>query len=192
MINKAWAIIHLSDLGEEFTKEDALPLFEQIVSEHTFGDYGAASQFTLGDYYYGEKTYDQATNAYQTFLQLFPQDKLQSKDKGLRRKAETLLGHLSEIEAYNVYAEGEKYFDAQDYDTAVTIFQDVITRFPGSDQAVNAAVNIAAAYMAQEEYRKAGEEFQRVVDNYSGDSRFTPQVDFARQQLEALEEARVL
>ena len=192
LYNKAWAIIHLSDLGEEFTKEDALPLFEQIVSEHTLGDYGAASQFTLGDYYYGEKAYDQATNAYQTFLQLFPQDKLQSKDKGLRRKAETLLGHLSEIEAYNVYTEGEKYFDAQDYDTAVTIFQDVITRFPDSDQAVNAAVNIAAAYMAQEDYRQAGEEFQRVVDNYSGDSRFTPQVDFARQQLEALEEARVL
>jgi outer membrane protein assembly factor BamD (BamD/ComL family) len=53
-------------------------------------------------------------------------------------------------------------------------------------------VNIASAYMAQEEYRKAAEEFQRVVENYSDDSRFSPQVDFSRQQLEALEEARVL
>jgi hypothetical protein len=53
-------------------------------------------------------------------------------------------------------------------------------------------VNIAAAFMAQEDYRKAGEGFQRVVDNYSGEARFTPQVDFARQQLEALEEARVI
>ena len=192
LYNKAWAIIHLSDLGEEFTKQDALPIFEQIVAEHTFGDYGPASQFTIGDYYYGEKAYTEATNAYTTFLATFSQDKLQSKDKGLRRKAETLLGHLSEIEAYNVYAEGEKFFDVEDYDTAVTIFQDVITRFPQSDQAVNAAVNIAAAYMAQEDYRKAGEEFKRVVDNYSGEARFTPQVDFARQQLEALEEARVL
>jgi len=192
LYNKAWAIIHLSDLGEEFAKHDALPLFEQIVTEHTFGDYGPASQFTIGDYYYGEKAYTDATNAYTTFLATFSQDKLQSKDKGLRRKAETLLGHLSEIEAYNVYAEGEKFFDVQDYDTAVTIFQDVIARFPQSDQAVNAAVNIAAAFMAQEDYRKAGEEFQRVVDNYSGEARFTPQVDFARQQLEALEEARVI
>ncbi len=192
LYNKAWAIIHLSDLGEEFTKQDAMPLFEQIVGEHTFGDYGPASQFTIGDYYYGEKSYTEATNAYQVFLQTFPQDKLQAKDKGLRRKAETLLGHLSEIEAYNVYAEGEKFFDAEDYKQAVAIFQDVITRFPDSDQAVNAAVNIAAAYMAQEDYRKAGEEFKRVVDNYSGEARFTPQVDFSRQQLEALEEARVL
>lgn len=192
LYNKAWAIIHLSDLGEEYTKQDALPIFEQIVTEHTFGDYGPASQFTLGDFYYGEKAYAEATDAYNVFLATFPQDKLQRKDKGLRRKAETLLGHLSEIEAYNVYAEGEKHFDALDYEKAITIFQDVITRFPESDQAVNAAVNIAAAYMAQEDYRKAGEEFQRVVENYSDEPRFTPQVDFARQQLEALEEARVL
>ena len=61
-----------------------------------------------------------------------------------------------------------------------------------SVQSVNASVNIAAAYMARENYRKAGEEFQKVVETYGGNPRFVPQVDFSRQQLEALEEARVL
>jgi TolA-binding protein len=117
---------------------------------------------------------------------------LQAKDRALRRKATVLLGHLSEIEAYNVYAKGEALFDAEQYDEAVAVFTEVIERFPESAQAVNSAVNIASAYMAQEEYRKAAEEFQRVVENYSDDSRFSPQVDFSRQQLEALEEARVL
>ena len=103
-----------------------------------------------------------------------------------------LLGHLSEIEAYSVYAEGEGLFDAERYDEAIEIFKDVVERFPESDQAVNAVVNIASAYMAQEEYRKAAVEFQRVVAKYGEDSRFSPQVDFSRQQLQQLEEARVL
>lgn len=192
LYNKAWAIIHLSDMGEEYTRADALPYFERIFGDYLDGDYGAASQFTIGDYYYGQKQYDLATASYQKFLDTFTDDRLQAKDRALRRKATVLLGHLSEIEAYNVYAKGEALFDAEQYDEAVAVFTEVIERFPESAQAVNSAVNIASAYMAQEEYRKAAEEFQRVVENYSDDSRFSPQVDFSRQQLEALEEARVL
>ena len=192
LYNKAWAIIHLSDLGEDYTKADALPFFERIVTEHPDGDFGAASQFTLGDYYYGEKEYDLASASYRKFLEIFPEQRLQAKDRPLRRKASILLGHLSEIEAYNVYASGESLFDGQQYEEAIEVFKDVIERFPESDQAVNAAVNIASAYMALEEYRKAAEEFQQVVQKYGDIQRFSPQVDFSRQQLQALEEARVL
>ena len=192
LYNKAWAIIHLSDLDDEYTRADAVPYFEQIFSEHPDGDYGAASQFTIGDYYYGEHQYDLATASYEKFLETYTEGRLKAKDRSLRRKATVLLGHLSEIEAYDVYAKGEALFDTQAYVEAIEIFQDVIQRFPESDQAVNAAVNIASAYMAQEEYRKAAEEFQRVVETYGEDSRFSPQVDFSKQQLEVLEEARVL
>ncbi|MEE2657985.1 MAG: tetratricopeptide repeat protein [Candidatus Latescibacterota bacterium] len=194
LYNKAWAFIHLSEMGTEgMDKEDALPLFGRIVEEFPDGRYGARSLFTLGDYYYGEKDYVQATASYQHFLDIYTEERLKtSQDKQLRRKATVLLGHLSEIEAYNVYASGEALFDEQQYEEAVEIFRDVIERFPTSDQAVNASVNIAAAYMARENYRKAGEEFQKVVETYGGNPRFVPQVDFSRQQLEALEEARVL
>ena len=68
----------------------------------------------------------------------------------------------------------------------------MLEKYPDSDQAVNAAVNIGAAYMAQEQYRKAADVFKRVVDNYSDVSRFSPQVDFSKQQLQALEEARII
>lgn len=192
LYNKAWAIIHLSDLEDEYTRADALPFFERIVADHPGGDYGAASQFTLGDYYYGEHQYDLATASYQKFLDTFPEESLKAKDRSLSRKARVLLGHLSEIEAYSVYAEGEGLFDAERYDEAIEIFKDVVERFPESDQAVNAVVNIASAYMAQEEYRKAAVEFQKVVAKYGEDSRFSPQVDFSRQQLQQLEEAHVL
>jgi hypothetical protein len=46
--------------------------------------------------------------------------------------------------------------------------------------------------MAQEEYRQAGAVFQEVVDKYSESSKYLQQVDFSRQQLEVMQEARVL
>jgi tetratricopeptide (TPR) repeat protein len=186
LYNKAWCLITLE------RKEEAVPLFEKIVAEHANGRYGARSQFTLGDYYYGLKEYSKATESYQKFLDLFPPESLSSQDRALPQKARTLLGHLAEIDAYNLYAEGEKLFDAKDYDQAVAIFKQVQEKYPKSDQAVNAAVNIGAAYMAQEEYRQAGAVFQEVVDSFSDNPKYLPQVDFAKQQLAVMQEARVL
>ena len=186
LYNTAWALINLD------RKEEALPIFEQIVAEHSDGRYGARSQFTLGDYYYGEKVYGKATDSYEKFLAMFPEGKLESGDKSLRRKATVLLGHLSEIDAYNMYAVGERFFDGEDFEEAIKVFKDVQDKYPDSDQTVNAAVNIGAAYMALEDYRKAAAEFQKVVDQFSGEAKFSPQVDFAKQQLEVMTEARVI
>ena len=186
LYNKAWCLINLE------RTEEAVPVFEQIVTEHAEGTYGPRSQFTLGDYYYGLKEYDKARESYQAFLDRFPADKLTAQDRALPRKAKTLLGHLGEIDAYNLYSAGEKLFDEKKYDEAVKIFKEVQQKYPQSDQAVNSLVNIAAAHMAQEEYREAGAIFQEVVDNYGDNPKYLPQVDFAKQQLEAMQEARVL
>jgi outer membrane protein assembly factor BamD (BamD/ComL family) len=186
LYNKAWCLINLE------RTEEAVPVFEQIITEHAEGTYGPRSQFTLGDYYYGLKEYDKARESYQAFLDRFPADKLTAQDRALPRKAKTLLGHLGEIDAYNLYSAGEKLFDEKNYDEAVKIFKEVQQKYPQSDQAVNSLVNIAAAHMAQEEYREAGAIFQEVVDNYGDNPKYLPQVDFAKQQLEAMQEARVL
>ncbi len=186
LYNKAWALITMEQ------KEAAVPLFERIVAEYPSGRYGPQSQFTLGDYYYGLKDYANATASYERFLELFPAENLEGRDRQLVGKAETLLGHLAEIDAYNLYAQGEVLFDKKDYDEAVKIFKQVQVKYPESDQAVNALVNIGAAYMAQEEYRQAGAVFQEVVDKYSDSSKYLQQVDFSRQQLEVMQEARVL
>ena len=173
-------------------KFDVRKACRHIVTEHAEGNYGPRSQFTLGDYYYGLKEYDKARESYQAFLDRFPADKLTAQDRALPRKAKTLLGHLGEIDAYNLYSAGEKLFDEKKYDEAVKIFKEVQQKYPQSDQAVNSLVNIAAAHMAQEEYREAGAIFQKVVDNYGDNPKYLPQVDFAKQQLEAMQEARVL
>jgi TolA-binding protein len=186
LYNKAWALITME------RKEEAVPIFERIVAEHTNGRYGPQSQFTLGDYYYGLKEYDKATASYEHFLELFTTEQLQGRDKQLVNKAVTLLGHLAEIDAYNLYAQGEVLFDQKKYDEAVEIFKQVQVKYPESDQAVNAMVNIGAAFMAQEEYRQAGAVFQEVVDKYSDNDKYLAQVDFSKQQLEVMQEARVL
>jgi tetratricopeptide (TPR) repeat protein len=186
LYNKAWCLINL-DL-----KEDAVPIFERIVAEYPDGTYGPRSQFTLGDYYYGLKEYEKATESYQTFLERFPADKLIAQDRALPKKARTLLGHLAEIDAYNLYATGEKLLSEDNFDEAMAIFEEVRQKYPKSDQAVNSLVNIGAAYMKQEEFRQAGAVFQEVVDNYGDNPKYGTQVDYAREQLEVMQEARVL
>ena len=186
LYNKAWCLINLD------RKEEAVPVFERIVAEYSDGTYGARSQFTLGDYYYGLKDYEKATESYQTFLERFPADKLIAQDRALPKKARTLLGHLAEIDAYNLYATGEKLLAEKNYDEAMAIFKEVQQKYPKSDQAVNSLVNIGAAYMAQEEFRQAGAVFQEVVDTYGDNSKYVTQVDYAREQLEVMQEARVL
>ncbi len=186
LYNKAWCLINLN------RKEEAVPVFERIVAEYSDGTYGARSQFTLGDYYYGLKNYEKATESYQTFLDRFPADKLIAQDRVLPKKARTLLGHLAEIDAYNLYATGEKLLAEKNYDEAMAIFKEVQQKYPKSDQAVNSLVNVGAAYMAQEEFRQAGAIFQEVVDNYGDNPKYVTQVDYAREQLEVMQEARVL
>ncbi len=186
LYNKAWCLINL-DL-----KEDAVPIFERIVAQYPDGTYGARSQFTLGDYYYGLKDYEKAAESYQTFLERFPADKLIAQDRALPKKARTLLGHLAEIDAYNLYATGEKLLAEDNFDEAMAIFEEVRQKYPKSDQAVNSLVNIGAAYMKQEEFRQAGAVFQEVVDNYGDNPKYGTQVDYAREQLQVMQEARVL
>ena len=186
LYNKAWCLINLD------RKEEAVPIFERIVAEHANGTYGARSQFTLGDYYYGLKDYEKATESYQTFLDRFPVDKLTAQDRALPNKARTLLGHLAEIDAYNLYATGEQLLAEKNYDEAMVVFKEVQQKYPKSDQAVNSLVNIGAAYMAQEEFRQAGAVFQEVVDNYGDNPKYVTQVDYAREQLQVMQEARVL
>jgi hypothetical protein len=49
-----------------------------------------------------------------------------------------------------------------------------------------------ALLILQRKNRQAGEVFKKVLDKYSDKPKYSAQIDFARQQLETLEEARLL
>ncbi len=187
LYSKAWCLINLKREAE------AMGLFEQVVARFPYDRYGPRSQFTVGDYYYSLKEYDKAKESYQHFLDLYPEDKLtSSQDLALRKKAATLLEHLGEIRAYNLYLEGEKFFDEKEYDDAVKVFRDVIEKFPESMQAVNACVQIGVVYQNQQDYKKAGAAYKEVVERWGTVTKYETQVEFAKQQITSMEKAQVL
>ena len=102
------------------------------------------------------------------------------------------LKHARDIEAHNLYLQGEGLFDQKKYDEAVEIYKQVQVEYPESDYVIKSMANIGAAFMAQEEYRQAGAVFQEVVDKYSANINEKYVVDFCKQQLEAMQEAGVL
>ena len=102
------------------------------------------------------------------------------------------LKHARDIEAHNLYLQGEGLFDQKKYDEAVEIYKQVQVEYPESDYVIKSMANIGAAFMAQEEYRQAGAVFQEVVDKYRANIDYIDAVDFCKQQLEAMQEAGVL
>jgi tetratricopeptide (TPR) repeat protein len=187
MYSKAWCMINLK------REQEAMTIFNSIVAKYPKDRYGARSQFTVGDYYYGLKDYDNATASYQKFLELYPEEALTTQqDKQLRRKASALLEQLSEINAYNLYVQGQQLFDEKKYDDAIKIFEDVMQKFPDSDQAVNAAVEIGAAYQNREKFKEAGKIYQQIVEKYESKPKYSTQVDFAKAQLVAMQKAQVI
>lgn len=179
MYDKAWCLVNSN------RKAEAVPIFEEIVQKFPQGRYGPMSQFTLGDYYYGEQDYENATLAYRKFVEMYPTH---------RRvvRAKLLLDNLSEIRAYQLYSQGEKLFDEEKYKDAIAIFLQVREQYPRSDSAVNALVNIGAAYQAMEDFDKAAESYELIIKQYKENAKYLAQVGFAEKQLAALREAKVI
>ena len=176
LYSKAWSFVRLE------RTEEAVPVFEKIVAEHKDSRYGENSQFTLGDYYYGKEDYENAAHEYKKYIGLFPKGELV-------QKANYLLGHLAEINAYRLYQQGEKLFDEDNYDEAIAIFKRVRDEFPTSDTAVNAMTNMGAAYQSREDYGEAADIYKELVQKYGDDPKYIPQTEFAKSQITALQEA---
>ncbi|MFH1008895.1 MAG: tetratricopeptide repeat protein [Candidatus Latescibacterota bacterium] len=177
--NQAWCFVN------QGRNEEAVPFFEQIVANYRDGYYGPRSQFSLGDHYYNLQNYEKATAEYEKFIALFP-------DHQRVRRAQLLIGELAEIEAYNLYSEGEKLFDQERFREAIAIFVRVREQYPMGSTAVNAMVNIGAAYQAIEDYDRAADEYRALVKQYGDDARFLDQVKFSEDQLKQLIEANVV
>lgn len=181
LYSKAWALINLG------RKNEAVPLFREIVEKYpnrrrgtlTLGE---LSQYTLGDYYYSIEKYEEAAVEYRKFMELYPNSERVPR-------AQFLLGQLAEINAYNLYKKGEELFDKGEYDEAISVFANVIERFPASESAVNALTNTAAAYEAKEKFEKARKIYAEIVEKYGGEPKYSAQVEFAKSHLEALKTA---
>jgi TolA-binding protein len=187
LYSKAWSLINLKQ------EVAAMSFFEEVVAKHGDGRYGPKSLFSLGDFYYSLKEYDRAKENYQRFLERYPESQLKSpQDLVLRQKAAMYVDQLGEITAYNLYLQGETHFDNKEYDDAVKVFREVIEKYPESAQAVNASVQIGVVHQNRQDFRQAGQVYSQVVEKYGQVPKFETQVEFAKQQLEAMQKAQVI
>ncbi|MCK4590664.1 MAG: tetratricopeptide repeat protein [Candidatus Latescibacteria bacterium] len=176
LYSKAWCLIYLD------RKDEAVPIFREIVAK--FGDTILApnSQFSIGDYFYSVENYEQATIEYKRFLGFFP-------DHEKVARANYLLENLAEINAYNVYHRGELLFDEGNYGKSIAVFDSVMVRFPESEYAISALVNMGAAYEAKEDFDRAREKYSEVITRYGSDFKYSAQVEFCKSHLEVLKTA---
>ena len=65
-----------------------------------------------------------------------------------------------------IYKSAKKAFDQGDFDSAKKHFQEVITRFPKSENADNAQFWIGEIYYREKWYEKAILEYQKVIEKY--------------------------
>ncbi|HDN67348.1 MAG TPA: tetratricopeptide repeat protein, partial [Firmicutes bacterium] len=84
---------------------------------------------------------------------------------------------------------GELLFDKGNYNRAIAVFDSVMVRFPESEYAVSALVNMGAAYEAKEDFDQAREKYSEVIAKYGSDPKYSAQVEFCKSHLEVLKTA---
>ncbi|MCF7801513.1 MAG: tetratricopeptide repeat protein [Candidatus Marinimicrobia bacterium] len=171
LYNIAWSFVQLD------SSQVAMTYFERIANEFPDSDFAVFSQFTVGDYFYNLKMYDEAVAAYEKVVNRYPGHEL-------AEKARDLIDEIGEIESYLAYEAAMVYFDDEDWPKAIEELEKVLEKYGSRSVAVGALVNIGSAYEQLGKYQKALEYFDRVVEGYSEKSEETEAVAFARDHAE--------
>lgn len=168
LYNIGWCYVELNRM------EEGIAAFRKLLKEFPQSAYAASAQFTLGDYYFNIKEYEKAAEEYQKVVVNYPQSPLATKAKDLIRE-------LEDIRAYLRYVEGMKYFDNQDYESAIKIFQEVVDRFPTADSKAGALCNMGVSYEYLREWKKAVEVYDIVLKEYAEDIEHKDAYVFAKE-----------
>ncbi len=153
MYNSGWGYIQG---GQE---EEGIAIFEDLAKTYPDSVYAVDALFTIGDWHYNNKRYEQAEQVYQTLLERYPESEL-------AEKAKTHIHELSQISSYLEYQKASELFDEKKYKEAIEAFQSVIEKYPDADIVVGARVNTAASYEQLKNWRKALQEYEKIMNDY--------------------------
>lgn len=153
MFNEGWSYFQAQENGK------TLATFGNLIERYPKTKVAADAQFTLGDYYYNEKSYDSALVAYQDFIKKFPDDPRVEE-------AKTLIHDLSQVEAYKAYEAAMAFFDAKNWQQAITALTEVMNKFPKTDIVYGCKANIASCYEQLGQRRKALQIFEEIVRDW--------------------------
>lgn len=131
-------------------------LFLRLAQEHPRHDRALQGLLHLGDYYYNEQKFAKASQLYTELVARFPetQEALQ---------AHQLLVGLSDVEADSLYQQAMRRYDAEEFEVAVDLLQQVVDRYPGTPSEAAARCNIGMAWQQQQHFERAIQVYEQTI-----------------------------
>lgn len=172
--NKAWCFYRMGDSAK------MVETFERFVRAYPTSDKAPDAQFSIGDYYYNNKAYERAKQAYKVVADRFP-------NYARVQEAKDLVHELDQINSFQEYAKAIALFDAQNFAAAIPKLEEVIKKYPDADVRYACEANIASSYSELGNKKKALELFSEIIRKYSDTPKAQMVVFFAEQHKRWLE-----
>jgi TolA-binding protein len=166
LLNEGWSYFQLQQF------DTMVATFRAVVQRYPATKAAADAQFTIADYYYNQKQYNDALVAYQEFLAKFPTNARSDE-------ARQLIAELGEVEAYREYEQALAFFDAKNWRVAIAELTKVLERYPNTSIVYGCKTNIASAYEQLGERRRALELFNEIIRDWKDIEAAKPAVFFA-------------
>ena len=174
----AWAYL------EQEKMEEGVAAMKNLVHHYPRSEFAAKAQFTVGDYYYNIRSYKPAQEAYSLLLEQYP-------DSPEAPKAKILVGELSEIHASFEYGEVMKFFEGREYDKAISGFEKIIEKYPGTYTELAAYCNLGLAYEIMRQWPEAAENYQKILEKGKDSPENADVVSFAKLHRDWIVENRL-
>jgi len=162
---KAWALL---DLQRE---DEGMATLRQLVDKYPKSKFAPQSLFSVADSYYNAQKYEDALTTYQEVLKRYP-------DSDVAKKIPETITELKETIAYVEYEKAYEYFakareGKSDPNTILSLyrqaaagFENVVTKYPGTESETGSLSNMGIAYEELGEWQKAANAFDKVMKKF--------------------------
>ena len=164
--------------------EEGVGAMQTLVRDYPESEFAAKAQFTVGDFHYNRREYEQALGAYSDLLDKYP-------DSEEAPRAHTLVAELNEIGATFEYAKVMELFEAQQFDEAITGFEKITRDYAGTYTELAAYCNQGLAYEKMRQWKQAADSYEQVLERGGDDLQSADVVSFAKSHRDWIVENRL-
>lgn len=178
------------ELGDQ---EGEITVFEELREKYPRSNFSQEAYFRLGNYYYNQKRYKEATEEFDKIVQFFPQSSLLSESNYWMgwsyfkladyKKASEYFNKVEEDEENLSLGQrakfmvAESWYNLKDYQKAREAYKKFIEMYPEGDFSANAQYAISWTYLENKEFNASLEEFKKLISIYP-DSEFAEEAQF--------------
>jgi len=160
LFTKAWALL---DLQRE---EEAINTLKQLVEKYPKGKFSASSLFSVADYYYNVQRFEEALTTYKEVLEKFPESEVASKIPDTVKELSETVAYIEYEKAFTLFTQAKERNDLNLYRQSVEGFQNVVSRYPGTESETGSYANMGFALEELGEFQKAVDAYDQVIKKY--------------------------